>query len=147
MLKLGANTVQQQEILLKLHQEAVAQREMMAAQADKMAQAVETMMKMVTVVDQKILRVQQQRMPPKLPTDSRQLTPGVTPEKPASGAQGMPPEKKRKDNETTTSVLVKKDTPRPGEQQAKKDDEPTPSQKKAKTVPKKSGPTGDQSQN
>ena len=85
----------------------------MAAQADKMAQAVETMMKMVTVVDQKIL--QQQRMPPKLPTESRQLTPGVTPEKPASSAQGMPPETKRKASETTTSVPVKKDTPRPGE--------------------------------
>ena len=42
MLKLGANTVQQQEILLKLHHEAVTQKEMMAAQADKMAQAVET---------------------------------------------------------------------------------------------------------
>ena len=90
MSKLGANTVKQQENLLKLHQEAVTQREMMAAQADKMAQVVETMMRMVTVDDQKILRVQQQRMPPKLHTELRQLTPGVTPEKPASCVQEMP---------------------------------------------------------
>ena len=116
MLKLEANAVQQLEILLKLHQEAVTQREMMAAQADRMTQAVETMMKMVTVVDQKILRVQQQRMPPKLPTELKQ----VTPEKPASGAQGMPPEKKRKDSETTTSVPVKKDTPSQGNRRPRK---------------------------
>ena len=81
-------------------------------------------------------------MPPKLPTELKQ----ETPEKPASGAQGMPPVKKRKDSKTTTSVPVKKDAPRPGEQKARKDDEPKPSQKKVKTVPKKSGPTGDQSQ-
>ena len=31
MLKLGANTVQEQDILLKLHEEAMAQRGMMAA--------------------------------------------------------------------------------------------------------------------
>ena len=71
---------------------------------------------MVTVVDQKILWAQQPRMPPKLATESRQLTPGVTPEKPASGAQGMPPEKKRKDSETTTSIPVNKDAPTEGQE-------------------------------
>ena len=147
MPRLDANTVQQQEILLKLHDEAVTQREMMATQADKMTQAVETMMRMVVVVDQKILRVQQQRMPPKLHTELRQLTPGVTPEKPASSAQEMPSARKRKDSESTTSVPAKKDTPRPGEQKDKKDDEPKQSHTKVKTVSKKSGPTGDQSQN
>ena len=115
----------------------------MAAQAEKMAQAVETMMKMVALIDQKILRVQQQRMSPKFPTESRQLAPGVTSEEPASSAPEIPSTRKRKDSTTTTSATVKKDTSRPGGQKAKKDDELTPPPpKKAKTVRRKSGPTG-----